>query len=92
MRTSLHTALRAGSMVSPARRMDTPVILEEQKQLGQTKRNASQTETTPGWRPARPHPLPLEGPAFVVLPLRGVDHVDLLGDTSSQVRSGYVRM
>ena len=26
MRTSLHTALRAGSMVSPARRTDTPVI------------------------------------------------------------------
>lgn len=26
MRTSLHTALRAGSIVSPARRTDTPVI------------------------------------------------------------------
>lgn len=31
---------------------------------------------------ARPYPLPMEGPAFIVLPLRGLDHVHLLRDVS----------
>lgn len=91
MRTSLQTALRAGSMVSPARRMDTPVILGGVKAArSDTKENVSHGNHS--WVETRPHPLPLEGPAFVVLPLRGVDHVDLLGDTSSQVRSDCVCM
>lgn len=47
MRTSLQTALRAGSMVSPARRMDTPVILETE-QLRKIKMEIFKMKMTPG--------------------------------------------
>ena len=49
MRTSLQTALRAGSMVSPARRMDTPVICEsESKSEMKTQSDSRRPEGPPG--------------------------------------------
>lgn len=73
MRTSLHTARSAGSMVSPARRMDTPVIC------------GGEAERAGPPPPGRPRPPPggaqylLPGVALarVVLPLRGLHHAVL---------------
>lgn len=44
MRTSLHTALRAGSIVSPARRTDTPVICGDE--VGERRENLLKTQAS----------------------------------------------
>lgn len=52
MRTSLHTALRAGSIVSPARRTDTPVICgDETKSEAWRMSGANLMKTQPSLTP-----------------------------------------
>lgn len=52
MRTSLHTALRAGSIVSPARRTDTPVICgDETKAEAWRMSGGNLVETQPSLTP-----------------------------------------
>lgn len=72
MRTSLHTALRAGSIVSPARRTDTPVICggDEDSGLEDERRE-------PGENPTATHPFPIVAAAFVLLTLRRLNYTHL---------------
>lgn len=88
MRTSLHTALRAGSIVSPARRTDTPVI------CGQDEHNglAGSLRENWSWREARErgkeersqsHPSALVTPALVLLTLWGLNDTRLRGKTQT---------
>lgn len=78
MRTSLHTARSAGSMVSPARRMDTPVIWGRGRlSRPELRPQAAQFRSRP--RPSR-YLLPRVALARVVLPLRGLHHAVLRGE------------
>lgn len=65
--------------------MDTPVILETE-QLSQTKMEMFQHESHSWTEETCPHPLPMKGPAFIIFPLRGLDHMDLFRDMS--IKSG----
>lgn len=80
IRTSLHTALRAGSMVSPARRMDTPVICGEKQTEWvwwlKPRENTRGRDTT--------HPFPVVATALVPMALWGLNHTQLLEDTQNE--------
>lgn len=71
MRTSLHTALRAGSIVSPARRTDTPVICgDEEKPRGMSGGRPPENTTVT-------HPFPVVTAAFVLVTLRRLNDARL---------------
>lgn len=83
MRTSLQTALSAGSMVSPARKIETPVILIKDynhytvsdgqnivlRVFNSNYFVENEMQLT--------HPLSMETPAFIVLSLGGLHYMDL---------------
>lgn len=73
MRTSLHTALRAGSIVSPARRTDTPVICGDEEK--------TETWRMSGGKPPEnttvTHPFPVVTAAFVLVTLRRLNYTRL---------------
>lgn len=82
MRTSLHTALRAGSMVSPARRIDTPVICWDraaeqawwQKPWGHTQQEVEKTLQ----KKSITHPLPVVTAALILMSLWSLNYTRLL--------------
>lgn len=77
MRTSLHTARSAGSMVSPARRMDTPVIWGDEAELARSPPSGRPSPLSPRSGPW--YLLPRVALARVVLALRGLHDAVLRG-------------
>lgn len=72
MRTSLHTALRAGSIVSPARRTDTPVICGDEETEARRMSGGGPPENT-----TLTHPFPVVAAPFVLVTLRRLDDARL---------------
>lgn len=87
MRTSLHTALRAGSIVSPARRTDTPVICgdevtRETRRMGRGNPPENTTVT---------HPFSIVTAAFVLVTLRRLNDARLPEKKVKKIRQQNTR-